>query len=138
MLGELGRYLKKITVSNSIVDENDLKAKLSSTLRDFSGQFGKPPAMTAILFEPHHQCWGIYHSPREMSRDDSPGDYEVQNAEVGDMPLSASEYQRPEMIQKLRDIGRRLIRSVDEKFRPAGMGIELDYDRVYTFPDDDS
>ena len=125
-------------MSNSLVDEADLGAKLTTTLNDFAREFGQPPASTSILFEPHHECWGIYHSLRQMSCDDSPGDYEIQNAEVGTMPASANEYERGQLESLLRDLGKRLIRSVDDRLRPEMLGLELDYDRVYTFPDDET
>ena len=125
-------------MSSPSIDEADLGTKLVSTLRDFIGKFGQPPVSTSILFEPHHECWGIYHSTKEMSRDDSPGDYEIHNAEVGAIPAPDSDYEQAEFESSLREIGERLVSSLDEELRPSRMGIELDYDRVYTFPTEET
>ena len=124
-------------MSSPLLDEADLSAKLASTLNDFAAQFGHAPVSTSILFEPYHECWGIYHSSRQMSRDDSPGDYEIQNAAVGTITAPDSDYDHATFTSTLQAIGERLISSLDESLRPATMGLELDYNRVWTVPSDE-
>jgi hypothetical protein len=121
-------------MSNPLLDEADLTVKLTSTLRGFVAQFGHPPVSTSILFEPYHEFWGIYQSSRQMCCDDSPGDYEIQNAEVGTITAPDLGYDQAAFTLTLQTMGGRLVSSLVERVRPSTLGLELDYERVWTFP----
>ncbi len=119
-------------MSNPDIDEADLSAKFVLSLIEFARRYGHPPGSTVILFEPHHGSWGIYHSLRQMSRDDSPGDYEIQNAAVGGISVPDPDYARADFESVLYRIADRLVSALSESLRPETLAIELDYDRIYT------
>lgn len=112
------------------VDESDILKKLVSSLIDYTEKFGHPPVSTAVLFEPYYQCWGIYHASRLMpiAAGDSPGDYDFPNAEVGDMALPDSDYDRAAFATYLQEVGHRLVASLTVSLMPGKLAICLDYD----------
>jgi hypothetical protein len=119
-------------MSCPVIDELELQTKLVSTLTDYVTKHGRPPVSTSILFEPYHEYWGIYHADRLMTDHDSPGDYDVNNAEVGNISAPDLEYQSAEFGDFLRGIGERLTAHLGDSIRPAQFVIELDYEWVYS------
>ena len=104
-------------------------------MTDYLIKYGQPPTSTAILFEPYYESWGIYHTSRHMpiAAGDSPGDYDVNNADVGDVTLPDSAYDRLEFESYLREAGQRLAASIEVGLKPTQLAINLDYDWVCAF-----
>ena len=118
-----------------IVDKRALRQMLADSLKHYRSENGTVPVSTAILFEPYHQCWGIYHAARLMNRDDSPGDYDVHNAGTGEMDPSAFERDRADLVYSLSAIGVSLTSEIDANLLPSQLlCFSLDYDEVWRWP----
>jgi|GEM_PF-3225234 len=118
-----------------IVDEQALQQMLADSLKHYRNENGSAPVSTAILFEPYHRCWGIYHAARLMQRDDSPGDYDVHNSGTGEMDPSAFDRDRAELVDSLSAIGGSLTAEIDASLLPSQLlCFSLDYDEVWRWP----
>ncbi|MCP5558485.1 MAG: hypothetical protein H7A55_12090 [Verrucomicrobiaceae bacterium] len=122
-----------------IVDERALRQMLVDSLEHYRNENGSVPVSTAILFEPYHRCWGIYHSARLMHRDDSPGDYDVHNSGAGEMDSSAFERDRTDLVNRLSAIGESFSNEIESTLLPSQLiSFSLDYDEVWRWPSENS
>lgn len=123
---------------NDLVDQQALHRMLVASLEHYRDEIGEAPASTSILFEPHHECWGIYHSSRVMHEHDSPGDYDVHNSGTGEIHASAASLSRDELVDALSSLGGSLVSGIDAALKPSRLSLSLDYDEVWCCPERES